>query len=268
MFKQLFKQKFTWFAVGFYLLLLTWWIKIYLTGEKTGFENYLFGSVYPILALAGAVNGILISRIYGGWASVMGRGIIFLSLALLGQVFGQFAWSYYNIVAKIEVPYPSLADIGYFAVIPFNILAMFSFARASGANFLSSKTYKRSLLIFTVPAVLLALAYFLFLKDNPIDLSQPIKVFLDLGYPLGEAIYISLAILTYVLSKKLLGGIMRSKILLIIFAFVVQFTTDYFFLYSASRNIYYNAGPVDLMYTTSFLVYSLALLNLKLIRID
>ncbi len=58
---------------------------------------------------------------------------------------------------------------------------------------------------------------------------------------------------------------MRGKILFIIFAFVMQFATDYTFLYMASRNTYYNGGLVDLMYATSFAIYSLALLNLKFI---
>lgn len=267
MLKNLLGSKLGWIILSYYLLLLVWWVKILLSGQQTGSENYLFGAVYPILALIGGVNGLLISRIYGGWSSVIGRAIIFLSLALLGQVFGQFTWSYFNIVAKVEIPYPSIADIGYFAVIPFNILAMLSFAKASGANF-SLKTLMGATQAILIPLAILTVAFWLFLKGYQFDFSMPIKIFLDFGYPIGEAIYISLAILTFLLSKKFLGGIMRSKILFIVFAFVIQFTTDYFFLYTVSKNIYYNAGPVDLMYATSFGIYSIALLNLRFIKVE
>lgn len=236
-------------------------------GQKEGFENYLFGGVYPILALVGGINGLIISRIYGGWSSVMGRGIIYLSLALLGQVFGQFIWTYYNIIAKIEVPYPSLADLGYISVIPFNILAMWSFAKASGVK-LSLKKLGGKIQAVLIPLILLIAAYALFLKDYQFDFSDPVRIFLDFAYPTGEAIYISLAILTYLLCRNLLGGIMRHKILFFIFAFTVQFLTDYTFLYSISHEFYYNGGIVDLMYATSFGIYSLALLNLKFINTD
>lgn len=267
MIKSLRKSKFSWFIVIYYLILLAWWVKILISGQKEGFENNLFGAIYPLLALVGGINGLKISRIYGGWSSVMGRGIIYLSLALLGQVFGQFIWSYYNIISKVEVPYPSVADIGYFLVIPFNILAMWSFAKASGVK-LSLGKISGKIQAALIPLILLIIAYVLFLRDYEFDFSNPIKIFLDFAYPTGEAIYISLAIITYILCRNLLGGIMRHKILFFIFAFTVQFLTDYTFLYSVSHEFYYNAGIVDLMYATSFAIYSLALLNLKFIDTD
>ncbi|MBI4035972.1 hypothetical protein HY383_03405 [Candidatus Daviesbacteria bacterium] len=267
MIKNLSNSKLTWFIVIFYLILLAWWVKILISGQKEGFENNLFGAVYPILALVGGANGLIISRIYGGWSSVMGRGIIYLSLALLGQVFGQFIWAYFNLIAKVEVPYPSIADIGYISVIPFNILAMWSFAKASGIKLSLSKMGGKIQAVL-IPLILLVVAYALLLKDYEIDFADPIRVFLDFAYPTGEAFYISLAILTYLLSRKLLGGIMRPKILFFILAFTIQFLTDYTFLYSVSREFYYNAGIVDLMYTTSFAIYSLALVNLKFLNTD
>lgn len=267
MIKNLSKSKFTWFVVIYYFILLLWWIKLLISGQTEGFENYLFGAAYPILALVGGIKGLFISRIYGGWSSIMGRGIIYLSLALLGQVFGQFIWTYYNIIVKVEVPYPSLADLGYISVIPFNVLAMWSFAKASGVK-LSLQKLSGKIKAILIPLVLLTIAYALFLKDYQLDFSDPIRVFLDFAYPSGEAIYISLAILTYLLCRNLLGGIMRQKILFFIFAFTVQFLTDFTFLYSVSRDFYYNGGIVDLMYATSFAIYSLALFNLKFINTD
>lgn len=267
MVKNLSKSKFTWFVVIYYFILLLWWIKLLISGQTEGFENYLFGGAYPILALVGSIKGLFISRIYGGWSSIMGRGIIYLSLALLGQVFGQFIWTYYNIIVKVEIPYPSLADLGYISVIPFNVLAMWSFAKASGVK-LSLQRFSGKVQVMLIPLILLGIAYTLFLKDYQLDFSDPIRVFLDFAYPSGEAIYISLAILTYLLCRNLLGGIMRQKILFFIFAFTIQFLTDFTFLYSVSRDFYYNGGIVDLMYATSFAIYSLALYNLKFISTD
>ena len=57
---------------------------------------------------------------------------------------------------------------------------------------------------------------------------------------------------------------MRSKILYIIFALVFQFITDYTFLYQVGVGTYYNAGLVDLMYTTSFMIMAIGILLFSL----
>jgi hypothetical protein len=226
----------------------------------TGSDGHnLFGATYPITALIGGVYGLFISKKWGGYKSYMGRGIIFLSLGLLGECFGQIVWSYYNIIAKIDIPYPSLADIGYFSIIPLYILGMISLAKASGVSF-SLKTVKGKFILVIIPAIMLTLSYFLYLKDLKIDVTQPIKTFLDYGYPIGEALTISIALLVYSLSLNVLGGKMKGKILFIILAFIIQYVTDSTFLYTVSVNTYYNGGPVDMMYATSFLAMAFGLI--------
>ncbi|MDO8570106.1 MAG: hypothetical protein Q7R97_00790 [Candidatus Daviesbacteria bacterium] len=256
------KSKFAWFIVVYYLFLLLWWLKLSILGEWIGSENYLFGTVYPILSLIGGINGLLISRIYGGWSSVIGKGIIFLSLGLLGQTFGQFIWTYYNVIAKIEVPYPSLADFGYFALIPAYTLAAWMFAQAAGAKF-SLRTSGGKIIALFIPLIAIVIADILFLKNIGIDLSTPIKTFLDFGYPLGEIIPVSIALFTLTLSRNLLGGSMRNKILYLIGAFFFQFLTEYAFLYTAGDGTYINGGWNDLMYATSYTIMSLGIITFR-----
>ena len=92
-------------------------------------------------------------------------------------------------------------------------------------------------------------------------MGQPLKTFLDFGYPGFEAIAISIGILTYSLSRKLLGGIMRPKIFFLVFALVAQYITDYTFLYQVGVGTYYNGGVVDLMYATSFAIMALGVIS-------
>ena len=101
------------------------------------------------------------------------------------------------------------------------------------------------------------------MKDLVVDAEQPIKTFLDFGYPIGEALTISIAILTYGLSRKILGGNMRGKIMFMIFALILQYLTDSMYLYEVSVGTYYNAGTVDLLYATSFTFMSLGLISFK-----
>lgn len=265
MFSSVFRRKSTYFLLLYFLFILGWWLKLLVTGTRETDENYIFGFAYALIALFGAVYGFYISRAWGGFRSLVGRGIIFLSLGLLGEWFGQSVWSYYNLIARVEVPYPSIADIGYFSIIPFYALGMWSFAKAAGARF-SLKTLGGKLAVVIIPVVMVTISYFLFLKNLQPDFADPIRTFLDFGYPGGEAITISIALITFQLSRGILGGKMKGRILYLIGALVAQYITDYTFLYQAAAGTYYNAGVVDLMYATSFVIMALGLSSLKFTR--
>ena len=253
------RHRFAQVLILYFVFLLVWWAWLNVSGNTNTEISYWYGAAYPVIALAGGIGGLLLSRKWGGWKSIMGRGIIFLALGLLGQAFGQFTWTFYNLVLQVEVPYPSIADIGYLSIIPFYSLAMVNFARASGVH-LSLRSYMSKLQAVIVPVVMLIFSYVLFLRDYEFDFSSPVRILLDFGYPMGEAIIISTAILTLWLSRSYLGGLMKPKIRYIIFAFFVLYITDYAFLYQASRDTYVNGGIVDLLYTASFLIMSIGLI--------
>jgi len=259
---SLLKNRVVQILVVLYLGLAIFWGWIRIHGLTEGPISNLYGALYPFISLIGGLYGIsVVSREWGGFKSVMGRGVLFLSLGLLAQVFGQWAWSYYTMIQGIEVPYPSIADVGYFAIIPLYSYAMYNFAKASGIKF-GLSTFLGKIQALIVPLIMITIAYFFFLKDVQVDWSNPIRTFLDFGYPGLEPIAVSIGILTYSLSRNILGGIMRSKILYIIFALVFQFITDYIFLYQAGTVTYYNGGIVDLLYTTSFIIMALGILSL------
>lgn len=259
----LFRSKISGVVTFFYFFLLVWWLKIYLLGGEVGLENYLFNLSYIFFNVVGGFFGLKIAREkWGGFKSILGRSISFLSLGLLGQGFGLIIWTYYNLIVKVEIPYPSLADIGYFSLIPFYSLAMVNFAMASGVKF-GLKTLIGKFQVVAVPAVMFLLSYILFLKNVGIDLSDPVKTFLDIGYPAGEALSVSLGLLTFSLSRQLLGGRMKKRVLFIIFALVIQYVTEFTFLYTSGIGVYYNASFVDLMYATSYFVMTLGLLSME-----
>lgn len=259
---SLLKNRVAQILIVLYLGLVVFWGWIRIHDLTEGSINNLYGALYPFISLIGGLYGIfVVSREWGGFKSVMGKGVLFLSLGLLAEVFGQWAWSYYTMIQGIEVPYPSIADIGYFAIIPLYSYAMYNFAKASGIKF-GLSTFFGKLQTLAVPLIMITTAYFFFLKDIQVDWSNPVRTFLDFGYPGLEPIAVSIGILTYSLSRNILGGIMRSKILYIIFALVFQFITDYTFLHQAGTGTYYNGGIVDLLYTTSFMIMALGILSL------
>lgn len=257
--KTIFKHHLTVPLLLLYAFIVVWWLRInYFTFDDN--EVYLFGTLYSLIALIGAGEGFRIARKWGGWSSALGKSMSFFSLGLFGLWFGQFVWSYYNVIAKVEVPYPSLADIGFVSIIPFYALGVIYLGHATGAKFVR-KSPRGIISIILIPLVILSLVYFVFLKDFFVDTQAPLRSFLDFFYPFGEGITISLAAIIFILSYSILGGKMRKRILYILFALVFHFVTEYTFLYRAANELYYNGGVVDLMYATSFFIMSIGLIS-------
>jgi len=257
----LFKHKLAKIVTLYFIAIFVWWIKIFRFGEESGTENYLFNFSYIFFNITGGFSGIYIAKAkWGGFQSSIGRALSFLGLGLLGQGFGLLIWTYYNLFLQVEIPYPSLADIGYFSLIPFYTIAMIKFAQASGAKF-ALKTLFGQIQVILIPAAMLGLSYLLFLKEVGFDGENLIKLLLDIGYPAGEALSVSLGLLTYSLSRKLLGGMMKSRILFIIIALTFQYITEFLFLFTSGKGLYYNASLVDLMYATSYFLMTLGLLS-------
>ena len=226
--------------------------------DSTEEIRQVWASLYQIVAILGAVIGILVSRKWGGHKSLFGKTILFFSLSLLFQSFGQSVTSYFIYFEKISTPYPSIADAGFFGSMIFYILGALSLVRVSGLRF-SLKSLKGKIFAFLIPVVMLVFSYFFFLQGYEFDWSNITKIFLDFGYPLGDATYISIALLTFILCKDFLGGIMRKPVFFLSIALAFQYLADFMFLYKASRGTWYVGGPNDFLYFTSYFLMTLSL---------
>jgi hypothetical protein len=251
-------------AIAFFILFTLWWFydNFVIGNQHIKYDSFFdFSETYGYMAVWGGIWGIIISSKWGGFRSIMGKAIIMFSLGLFAQEFGQLAYAFYNDIYKVPGPYPSLGDFGFFGSIPLYIYGILLLAKASGLK-IRLKSYANKIQAILIPAIILIIGYTLFLQGYKFDWSNPIKVFLDFGYPFGQAIYISIAILTYLLSRGILGGVMKNKILFILFALFIQFLSDYTFLYQSNKGIWQVGGINDYMYLCSYFFMTLGLLGL------
>lgn len=260
-FRTAFRNSLAEIAILIFSVLFIWWIALHflIQGVGPGSDAFLlWGASYQIIAWYGAIIGFFIARRWGGMKSYIGRAITAFALGLLFQSFGQTAYTWYIYVLHVPIPYPSLGDIGFFGSIPCYFYGALMLARASGAK-ISIRSYSNKIQTFLIPIALLGFSYYAFLKDYQFDATQSLKTFLDFGYPLGQAVYVSMAILAFVLSRKLLGGIMRLPVLLFIVALIAQYFCDSTFLYEAAQGAYYPANINDLMYFISYLLMAISI---------
>ena len=262
MLKAILGSRFTYWILSLYALIVTWWL--YLQSiENPGNSVYMFNWTYGIIGLSAAVYSFWLAyHKWGGHRSVIGRGLIFLGLGLLGQWLGLQVWTYYNLIAKVDVSYPSWADAGYFALVPAYTLAALMFAKASGATF-SLKKQSAKAQVLLVPGLALLAAYIFFAQGVGFDTSNVAKTLLDFGYPLGEIIPAAIGLLILTLSHSLLGGTMRNRIRFLVFAFFLQSITEYAFIYTSGNETYVNGGWNDLLYATSYTVMALGIISFR-----
>lgn len=249
-------------AVAFFILATIWFLMIYPTSGESSLNNYIFAGIYGLMALWGGMWGISIAKKWGGFKSVIGKAIIMLSFGLLLQEFGQIVFTAYYFLLKVEIPYPSFADLGFFGSIPFYIFGIFFLAKASGSQIKLRKIHGK-LQAFLLPTTMVTISYLAFLQKYEFDWANPLTIFLDFGYPLGQAIYVSIALLTYTLSKNILGGIMRSKIFFFLVAFLMQYISDYNFLLQNIRGSWINGAYGDYLYFVAYFLMTMGILQMQ-----
>ncbi|MFO0704818.1 MAG: hypothetical protein U0517_02450 [Candidatus Andersenbacteria bacterium] len=245
----------------YFVAIAIWWVTIHIRGVENGVEILFLTLLYPLIVGPGLVCGLMIAKKWGGRKSQLGRALLFLTIGFGFQLIGQAVYEYYVYVKNITTPYPSWGDVGYFGTVILYMLGAIALAKAM-RNELSLRFFKGKTLAVVIPLIMLSITTIFFLRGYTPDWSQPLRTFLDLGYPIGDAIYVSAALLVFALSRNFLGGIIRAPILFLIFALIMQYCTDFAFLYQAGRGTYYVAGSVDFLCFFAYFVMTLALLQL------
>ncbi len=257
--------RFKLFILITFLGFTVWWLYIALflrnTDHYSNVHNQVFAAAYGVMSLLGGIIGLIASKKWGGRKSALGKALLFFALGLFAQEFGQLAYSFYLYALKVEIPYPSIGEVGYFGSVLLYIYAVIQLAKVVGVKF-SLKDRRGKFIAAVLPLLLLTGSYLFFLRDYQFDFSSvksTLTVILDFGYPLGQALYVAVALLTYILSRKLLGGLMKNKILFVLFALLVQYIADFAFLDAAKAQKVFPAGANDFLYLVSYTVMALAL---------
>ncbi len=75
----------------------------------------------------------------------------------------------------------------------------------------------------------------------------PLKTVLDLAYPLGDFVSLTLAVVISGLSFRYLGGMFKYDMVAILAGLAAMYVADSMFSYTTTVGTYYNANVGDLM---------------------
>ncbi len=249
----------------YYCLILIWGSAFYFRGIKETPANYWYQFAFGLIPLIGGVSGIIKSRQWGGLKSKVGQAVFFISLGITSWGVGQMFWSiYYNIISKVEVPYPSFADVGYSLSFPFLIIGIVSLSKATGARF-SLNHFRGKILLFVIPVLAIIASYYMLIvvaRGGAIPFGEEsLKLFFDLAYPLGDLMILTLALLIYGLSFDYLGGRYKLPIKSTLLGFVVLYLADFSFSYTTTVGTYYNGHWVDILLPTAMMLIAFGVNN-------
>lgn len=245
------------------LFLLTLWRVIanyIIDPDSQLFLLTLWGSFYQFIAFFGGIFGFFVSKKWGGLKSYFGKSVFFFSLGLLLQSFGQIVYSYY-VLKGLEVVYPSIGDAGFFGSVFMYIVGACYLARVVSLKGSFSKIHGK-VIACGLGGILLATSYYLFLKDYPFE-GFSIKLFLDFAYPLGQALYVGVAIYILLNAKFFSQGRLFKSMLVLLFALIFQFFSDYSFLYLSLHELWEPFGLNDVLYMLSYWFMAISLTSLN-----
>lgn len=248
-----------------FLGVLGYWLWLRSTGMTSGYYNYLFSLIMNIVPVFGGLVAMIGSRYWNGLKSFTGKGIFFLGLGVFFFGCGGLVWSYYNFVIGTAAPYPSLADLGYAPSVFFYALGAVYLCRAAGADLGLQRKYAPLFLAF-VPTIMLAISYYLLVvvaRDGVLLTAGEsiLKQILDIAYPLGDFLSLTVSIVISGLSFTYLAPKYRAGIFAILGGLVVMYCADMIFSYTTTRGTYFNGDFGDMLFIVGMFLLSFGALG-------
>ncbi len=238
-------------SLTFFLLLVVFWVTLAVTKTTEGIYNYTFSFLFGLIPLVGGIIAMFTSRMWGGLKTALGKAIFFIGFGVFLWGCGETIWSYYNFFLGIAAPYPSLADLGFAPSIFFYGLGTFYLSKVTGAKYgLRSKAAK--FFVTLAPLIILILSYYILIVVARGGILIPegdgiLKILLDLIYPLGDFVGLTIGVIISGLSFQYLGGHYKVDILAILLGLGVMYIADSVFSYTTTVGTYYNADFGDLL---------------------
>jgi hypothetical protein len=250
---------------GYIVVLLFYWLILTHYQERNSFISDSYSLFLSFIPFFGGMAGVFRSKYWGLFKSNIGKAVLYLSFGLFSWGCGNLIWAYYNYFENVDIPYPSLADIGYFPAYFLWLAGVFYLSKATGTRFDFGKK-RGKLFLLVIPSIIFLVSYyFLFVVSRrTFEAETPIRVFFDLYYPFMNIIILTLAVIILGLAANFFGGKYKFSITLLLTGFVVLYMADFTFSYTTSQGLYFTGNYVDLLFSIAHYLISWGTLSFYL----
>ncbi len=238
-------------AVGF----AAWDIPLWLSHNKTTTANYALNIYYATFYLLASYLCLAASRrlkkATGDKSAV--SAFRYWGIALFTWAAGLLIWSYYNLIAKVSIPFPSLADIGFLIFLP---VMAFGTWRVQAAY----QSENRQPLLAGVPLIIVSMVLVFFVFNRP-DLSSDVPLLnrlINFAYSLGDGLLLSMSLVALQGSAR--SGAKRHFYILIAGLLMLSIG-DFTFYYTTAHETYWNGSIADVFYAAFPLVFAVGVVR-------
>jgi hypothetical protein len=190
-----------------------------------------------------------------GLAGRLRRGWLLMGASSLAWGLGMAVWTGYESIGGRDVPFPSLADLGYLATVPLAVAALLIFPTAPQRRAAQARTVVDGLVI---GASLLIVSWIVAL--GPVvhgGGDGPIAAAIAIAYPLGDVIMATIVL--FAMARTRLGSPLgRLTLLLLCGGLLAAAVSDSGFSYLALQNTYASGNRIDIGWFLGYLLVFLA----------
>ena len=216
------------------------------------FSNYISLPMYTI------IPGVLI--ILSMWAltrtdkieDISKKSLLFLVVSFISWFMAELTWNLFKHVLGID-PYPSIADFFYVAAPIFMCISLIIFLQP-----LQNKI-KKTHVIFVILISILILIPILIVTFEANSKVTVLEIVIAMIYPIVDAVLLVPAIIAILVSIKIKKNLFWIMILIGIIIFIIG---DDLFLFLVINDLYYDGNPVDILWLTSYMIWSFSIYNL------
>lgn len=224
-----------------FIISVIWDIYLYSLPQNDTFFNFYYNLVYGSIFIFGG----LVTLFYAIKFSVttnLGKMLVFFGSGILSFAFGNIVWFLYNNYFKIDVPFPSLADIFYISFYPFMIFGTFYLLRIY-KTLLTKNVIRDSIIIIVVSFIAIFAVFFsIDFLSGDYSIFQKIVTVL---YPFGDAVIISITLI----ALRIGGGRLHPSLYILTFGLLMQSVADLLFNYRNAIEVYWNGDVADLFFS-------------------
>lgn len=205
-----------------------------------------------VMPLVAAVQCARQSR---GVTGRLRQGWLLMGASSLAWGLGMVVWSSYESLGGRDVPFPSLADVGYLATVPLAVAALLIFPTAPQRLAAQVRTVVDGLVI---GASLLIVSWILAL--GPVVRgggSGPLADVIGIAYPLGDVIMATIVL--FAIARSRLGSPLgRATLLLLCGGLLAAAVSDSGFSYLALQEAYNSGSRIDVGWFLGYVMVFLA----------
>jgi len=217
------------------------------SGEIDAFITFV-SIVNPLVA---SITSFLIARGYGN-SMVFGKAYLILGIALFMMFLGEASW-YYLLGVLEEEPFPSIADVFFFAFYPLAIIHVIVNLRFFGSKF----NTRTKLWLLALP-ISIVLIYTTLTLTKHSDLN--FDFFYGLLFVIFSATLLSLSLLGALAFR---GGTLSIAWSLLMFGILLTTIGDVWYFYLQTFDAYVEGHPVELLWYSSYWVITYGLYKHK-----